>query len=126
MLILINLGPVDPLPKKPRLPSYNIEKRLLLNKMDMLEDIGVIARPYVDMKVEYISQSVSVRKCENIFDLSQISTLLMLKPNHQPPVQSLQRICSVFLLDTGMLSRQTCKNSSLNSQCRNPNRNTLV
>ena len=56
MRAFINMGPVDPPPVKARLPSYNTEKlRLLQEKMDELEDLGVLARPEdVDVKVECV------------------------------------------------------------------------
>ena len=67
----INMGPVDPPPVKARLPSYNTEKlRLLQEKMDELEDLGVLAKPEdVGVKVEYVSPSFLVKKGDHDFRL---------------------------------------------------------
>lgn len=60
----INMGPVPPPAHKARLPSYNSEKlRLLQDKMDELEDMGVLAKPEdVNITVEYSSPSFLVKK----------------------------------------------------------------
>ena len=60
----INMGPTEPPPQKARLPSYNTEKmRLLQQKMDELEDLGILARPEdVNVAIEHISPSFLVRK----------------------------------------------------------------
>ena len=60
----INMGPVPPPPHKARLPSYNTEKlRLLQDKMDELEEMGVLAKPEsVGVVVEYSSPSFLVKK----------------------------------------------------------------
>jgi hypothetical protein len=60
----INMGPVPPPAHKARLPAYNVEKlKLLQDKMDELESIGVLARPEdVGITVEYSSPSFLVKK----------------------------------------------------------------
>ena len=67
----INMGPVDPPPVKARLPSYNTEKlELLQDKMDELEELGVLAKPEdVGVKLEYVSSSFLVKKGEHDFRL---------------------------------------------------------
>ena len=60
----INMGPVPPPPHKARLPAYNSEKlKLLQDKMDELEDMGVLAKPEnLNVHVEYSSPSFLVKK----------------------------------------------------------------
>ena len=60
----INMGPVDPPPQKGRLPSYQRKDlEVLQDKMDQLEDMGVLAKPEtVNVKVEYVSPSFLVKK----------------------------------------------------------------
>ena len=60
----INMGSVEPPQTKAYLPSYNTEKmNILQNKMDELEQLGVLARPEdIGIKVEYVSPSFLVKK----------------------------------------------------------------
>ena len=60
----INIGSVEPPVNKCHIPSYNQEKlRLLQNKMDELEDLGVLARPEdIGINVEHVSPSFLVKK----------------------------------------------------------------
>jgi hypothetical protein len=60
----INMGPVDPPVSKGYLPCYSKEKMVLLQqKMDELEDLGVLARPEeVGVVVEHVSPSFLVKK----------------------------------------------------------------
>lgn len=60
----INMGPVDPPVNKGHLPSYGNQKMVLLQqKMDELEDLGVLARPEdVGIVVEHVSPSFLVKK----------------------------------------------------------------
>ena len=60
----INMGPVEPPPQKARLPSYSTDKlQLLQQKMDELEDLGVLARPEeLDIAIEHASPSFLVKK----------------------------------------------------------------
>ena len=62
----INMGPVEPPSRKARLPSYSPEKmRLLQNKMDELERLGVLARPEdINVTVEYVSPSFLIKKTD--------------------------------------------------------------
>ena len=59
----INMGPVEPPSRKARLPSYSPEKmRLLQNKMDELERLGVLARPEdINATVEHVSPSFLIK-----------------------------------------------------------------
>jgi hypothetical protein len=60
----INMGPVPPPTHKARLPSYNKEKmKLLQDKMDELEDLGILAKPEnLGIAVEYSSPSFLIKK----------------------------------------------------------------
>ena len=60
----INMGPVEPPPQKARLPMYAKENMdLLQDKMDELEENGVLAKPEdLNIKVEYVSPSFLVNK----------------------------------------------------------------
>jgi hypothetical protein len=60
----INMGPVEPPPQKARLPSYNSDKmKLLQEKMDELEALGVLAKPEdAGVVVEHVSPSFLVKK----------------------------------------------------------------
>lgn len=60
----INMGPVEPPPQKARLPSYDsVKMRLLQEKMDELECLGVLAKPEdVGVTVEHVSPSFLVHK----------------------------------------------------------------
>jgi hypothetical protein len=60
----INMGTVEPPPQKARLPSYSSEKmKLLQEKMDELEDLGVLVKPEdAGITVEYVSPSFLVKK----------------------------------------------------------------
>lgn len=62
----INMGPVEPPPQKARLPSYSSEKmKLLQEKMDELENLGVLAKPEdVHVTVEHVSPSFLVHKSD--------------------------------------------------------------
>ena len=59
----INMGPVERPSRKARLPSYSPEKmRLLQNKMDELERLGVLARPEdINVTVEHVSPSFLIK-----------------------------------------------------------------
>lgn len=63
----INMGPVPPPAHKARLPAYNDERlKLLQEKMDELEDMGVLAKPEdLGIVVEYSSPSFLVKKPDN-------------------------------------------------------------
>ena len=54
---------------KARLPSYNTQKlRLLQEKMNELEDLGVLARPEdVGVEVQYVSPSFLVKNGDHDF-----------------------------------------------------------
>jgi hypothetical protein len=67
----INMGPVPPPPHKARLPSYSAEKmRLLQDKMDELERMGVLAKPEdVGITIEYSSPSFLVKKPDGSYRL---------------------------------------------------------
>ena len=60
----INFGSVEPPPQKGRLPMYTRENMVeLQDKMDELEDLGVLAKPEdVGVSVDYVSPSFLVRK----------------------------------------------------------------
>ena len=60
----INMGAIEPPPQKARLPSYDSNKmKLLQQKMDELEQIGVLAKPEdTNVKVENVSPSFLVNK----------------------------------------------------------------
>ncbi len=60
----INMGPVPPPAHKARLPAYSTEKlNLLQDKMDELEDLGVLEKPEnLGIAVEYSSPSFLVKK----------------------------------------------------------------
>ena len=60
----INMGPTDPPAQKARLPSYSTDKlNLLQDKMDELEQLGVLARPEdLGVKIEHVSPSFLVKK----------------------------------------------------------------
>ena len=62
--VYINMGPVEPLSRKARLPSYSPEKmHLLQNKMDELERLGVLARPEdINVTVDHVSPSFLIKK----------------------------------------------------------------
>ena len=62
----INMGPVEPPTHKARLPSYNTEKlRLLQEKMDELEHLGILAKPEeVGVTIEHVSPSFLVKKID--------------------------------------------------------------
>ena len=61
---LIDMHSVDPPPQKGRLPTYNRNHmNELQDKMDELEEMGVLAKPEdVGISVEYVSPSFLVRK----------------------------------------------------------------
>jgi len=67
----INMGPVDPPVNKGHLPSYSKDKMVLLQqKMDELEELGVLARPEeVGVVVEHVSPSFLVKKANGDFRL---------------------------------------------------------
>ena len=67
----INMGPVDPPPQIARLPSYSSDKmKLLQEKMDVLEHLGVLAKPdEVGVTVEHVSPSFLVKKEDNSYRL---------------------------------------------------------
>jgi hypothetical protein len=60
----INIGSVEPPPHKARIPMYNRDNlELLQDKMDELEDNGVLAKPEdIDIKIEHVSPSFLVKK----------------------------------------------------------------
>ena len=64
MRAFINIGPTDPPTQKTRLPSYNTETmKLLQEKMDELEELGVLARPEdIDVQIEHVSPSFLIKK----------------------------------------------------------------
>lgn len=60
----INIGPVEPPPQKGRIPLYNHSQlNELQEKMDVLEGLGVLARPEdLNITVEHVSPSFLVNK----------------------------------------------------------------
>ena len=60
----INMGPTDPPAQKARLPSYSTDKmNLLQDKMDELEQLGVLVQPEdLGVKIEHVSPSFLVKK----------------------------------------------------------------
>lgn len=60
----INIGSVEPPPQKARIPTYNRENlEMLQDKMDELEENGVLVKPEdIDVKVEHVSPSFLVKK----------------------------------------------------------------
>lgn len=66
----LQIGPTEPPHTKARLPNYNETRmKLLQDKMDQLEEMGVLARPEdVGVTIEYVSPSFLVGKAHGSND----------------------------------------------------------
>ena len=94
---VVNMGPALPPQRKGRLPQYNKDKLdILQTKCDELEDLGVLRKPeHVDVKVEYLNQSMLVKKPRGgyrlVTDFGEVARYAKPQPSLLPDMNSVLR-----------------------------------